>query len=812
MTISKTFASLAEAHEQLPPPVESRNLLEQIDQQIDELPILVVLDGDPTGTRTCRGINVLTAWDNTTLVEEFRTCHRGFVIFMDSYQLNSAVALRLISEICTAVKRAAAEAERNFEIVLRHDSPLGSHFPDALQVVEETVDNVDGWILAPRFRSDGLSASIRDICRDDGTPDHTSSDMIDNMVQSNGSIPRHRVRSISLQDIREGGVSAVAKWLLECDPGCIIIVDAMVDTDMEIFVLGLIQAKSAGRSYLYSTEASFVSTRLAIGPTFRLTAQELGLATQTSSGGLIVGGPCVYEQTSLQRIIPGLGLNLKLITLMADDLLRGTESSYTTVLTAADEASKYIVDGYDVLLVASNDSGGGCDGVSSSEIATAVSAAFILFLRLVTPRPRYIITNPGFPPLNRVTGTSLDIARTGLRIRRARIMGETPAGQPVWCCDEPSSKFFDIPYVMFYRTDRHIEDLLELIVSWESRNFKRRPKMGYQRLGNSGLKVSKIILGCMTFGNPSWEGSPWVLPEGEALPLLKKAYDCGINTWDTANTYSNGISEILIGKALEKYEIPRSKVVIMTKLYYPVLDVESSARPNPAVNDGDLVNQMGLSRKHIFEAVEASLTRLKSKYIDVLQLHRIDDTPPEEVMRALHDLVQTGKVHYLGASSMYCWQLARLQYAAKINNWTTFTSMQGLYNLLYREEERETNQFCQAEGIGLVPWSPLARGLLARPWNVKTDRSTKDAKTAKWFSGNQDEKIVTRVQQLAQSKGCSMSALAIAWLLKKGACPIVGLNSMERIESASQALAVRLDDADMRFLEEQYRPLAVQAI
>ncbi|KAF7590658.1 hypothetical protein BBP40_002549 [Aspergillus hancockii] len=218
------------------------------------------------------------------------------------------------------------------------------------------------------------------------------------------------------------------------------------------------------------------------------------------------------------------------------------------------------------------------------------------------------------------------------------------------------------------------------------------PKKQYQRLGKSGLRVSKVSLGCMTFGNPSWEGSPWVLPEEEALSLLKKAYDCGINTWDTADMYSNGMSEILIGKALSTYNIPRSKVVIMTKLYYPVfLEPESNVRPM------------------------ASLARLNTDYIDVLQLHRVDDTPPDAVMRALHDLVRMGTIYYLGASSMYCWQLARLQYAAKMNHWTTFISMQGLYNLLYREEEREINPFCDAEGIGLIPWSPLARELLARP-------------------------------------------------------------------------------------------------
>ncbi|KAE8312044.1 NADP-dependent oxidoreductase domain-containing protein [Aspergillus transmontanensis] len=823
MTISNYIVSLAEAQTRLPPPVESSRLLEQIDQQIDQFPILVVLDDDPTGTQTCHGINVLTVWDDATLVEEFHTCDRGFFILTNSRALPTAEARKLISEICTAVKKAAVQAQKTFEIVLRGDSTLRGHFPDEPQVAEEVIGKVDGWILAPFFRQGGrftiddvhyvadaegnLVPAAQTIFAKDATFGYTSSNLIDYVVEkSNGSIARHRVQSISLQDIREGGVSAVTKRLLEFAQGSIIVVNAIADTDLEIFVLGLLQAKSAGRNYIYRTGAAFVSTRLAIRPKPPLSAQDLGLSTEASSpGGLIIAGSYVSKTTDqLQALTSGCGSALKVITLDVESLLNSTGSSYSTVLSAADEAGKYISDGQDVLLMTSRRLVNSHDELSGLQIGSIVSSALVLFLRLLIPRPRYIIAKGGI--------TSSDIATKGLRMRRAGIIGQASAGVPLWRCDEPSSKFSDIPYVVFPGNVGHQDALLDLVTSWKSTSPEKRPKMQYQRLGNSGLKVSKIILGCMTFGNPSWEGSPWVLPEAEALPLLKKAYDCGINTWDTANTYSNGMSEILIGKALERYNIPRSKVVIMTKLYYPVLEPESNARPNPAVNDGSLVNQMGLSRKHIFEAVDASLARLKSSYIDVLQLHRIDDTQPEEVMRALHDLVQMGKIHYLGASSMYCWQLARLQYAAKMNNWTTFTSMQGLYNLLYREEERETNRFCQAEGIGLIPWSPLARGLLARPWNVKTDRSVKDAKTAKWFSGEQDQKIIMRVDQLARSKGCSMSALAIAWLLEKGACPIVGLNSIERIESASEALAVRLSDADIRFLEEHYRPLPVQAI
>ncbi|KAB8244453.1 NADP-dependent oxidoreductase domain-containing protein [Aspergillus flavus] len=682
MTVSNYIVSLAEAQTRLPPPVASSRLLEQIDQQVEQLPILVVLDDDPTGTQTCHGINVLTVWDDATLVEEFHTCDRGFFILTNSRALPTAEARKLISDICTAVKKAAVQAQKTFEIVLRGDSTLRGHFPDEPQIAEEVIRKVDGWILAPFFRQGGrftiddvhyvadaegnLVPAAQTIFAKDATFGYTSSNLIDYVVEkSNGSIPRHRVQSISLHDIREGGVSAVAERLLKFAQGSIIIVNAIVDTDLEIFVLGLLQAKSAGRNYIYRTGAAFVSTRLAIRPKPPLSAGDLGLNTEASSpGGLIIAGSYVSKTTDqLQSLTSGRGPALKVITLDVESLLNNTESSYST------------------------------GGITSSDIATK-----------------------------------------GLRMRRAQIIGQASAGVPLWRCDEPSSKFSGIPYVVFPGNVGHQDALLDMVTSWQSRSIEKRPKMQYQRLGNSGLKVSKIILGCMTFGNPSWEGSPWVLPEAEALPLLKKAYDCGINTWDTANTYSNGMSEIIIGKALERYNIPRSKVVIMTKLYYPVLEPESNARPNPAINDGVLVNQMGLSRKHIFEAVDASLARLKSSYIDVLQLHRIDDTHPEEVMRALHDLVQMGKIHYLGASSMYCWQLVRLQYAAKMNNWTVFTSMQGLYNLLYREEERETNKFCQAEGIGLIPWSPLARGLLARPWNVKTDRSVKDAKTAKWFS------------------------------------------------------------------------------
>lgn len=256
----------------------------------------------------------------------------------------------------------------------------------------------------------------------------------------------------------------------------------------------------------------------------------------------------------------------------------------------------------------------------------------------------------------------------------------------------------------------------------------------------------------------------------------------------------------------------------MTKLYYPVMNDHS--RPQPAINDGlELVNQMGLSRKHIFEAVEASLARLGTSYIDVLQLHRINtaESHPEEIMHALHDLVTMGKVHYIAGSSMRTWEFARLHYTAKMNRWTTFTSMQNFYNLLYREEEREMIPFCQAEGIGITPWSPVARGLLTRPWNTQTERSVQDAKSRKWFGvevEEQNRRIVDRVEILAKRMKCSMAGVSVAWLLRKGCMPIMGLTSEKRIREAVDAFEVerRLSIEDIKWLEEGYRSVEVQAM
>ncbi|KAF8708254.1 Aldo kereductase, partial [Rhizoctonia solani] len=247
-------------------------------------------------------------------------------------------------------------------------------------------------------------------------------------------------------------------------------------------------------------------------------------------------------------------------------------------------------------------------------------------------------------------------------------------------------------------------------------------KMPYVRLGNSGLKVSRIILGTMTYGSPEWQG--WVLGEEEGMKHIKAAYDMGIQTFDTANVYSNGLSETILGKAIKKYNLPRDEIVVMTKLYFTVA---------PSVNiawasAGDYVNQNGLSRKHIFEAVKHSLERLQLDYVDVLQCHRFDpDTPIEETMQALHDVVQAGYARYIGMSSCYAWQFHVMQNYAITHNLTPFISMQNHHSLVYREEEREMFPTLKHFGVGIIPWSPLARGYLTKPVNDETSkRNTAD--------------------------------------------------------------------------------------
>lgn len=338
-------------------------------------------------------------------------------------------------------------------------------------------------------------------------------------------------------------------------------------------------------------------------------------------------------------------------------------------------------------------------------------------------------------------------------------------------------------------------------------------EMEYVRLGNSGLKVSKIILGTMGFGSKDWQD--WVLDEEDSLPLIEHAYKRGINTWDTADVYSHGRSEEIVGKALKKYNIPRNRVVIMTKCFFGV-DDEGTQPPISACarNDGAWVNRTGLSRKHILDAVDASVERLGT-YIDVLQIHRLDrETPREEIMKALNDVVESGKVRYLGASSMHAWEFQALQNVADRNGWHKFISMQNYHNLIDREEEREMIPYCLDSGVSLIPWSPMARGVLTRPWNSPGSvRESTDATLKGIVRGRQneaDEAIVGRVEELAGKKGVTMAQIALAWSLSQPSeQPIVGLSSIKRIDEAVASLQVKLTPEEIKYLEEPYVPKVV---
>jgi aryl-alcohol dehydrogenase-like predicted oxidoreductase len=338
----------------------------------------------------------------------------------------------------------------------------------------------------------------------------------------------------------------------------------------------------------------------------------------------------------------------------------------------------------------------------------------------------------------------------------------------------------------------------------------------YRQLGKSGLRVSVPILGGMSFGDPDW--MPWVLDEEKTLPLLKAAYDKGLNTWDTANIYSNGASETIIAKALKEYDIPRHKVVIATKCYGTVGEeakVSGVMHSDLIARSKDYVNQNGLSRQAIFNAVDASLKRLQTGYIDLLQIHRFDkNTSIEETMEALHDLVKSGKVRYIGASSMWTYQFAMMQHVAEKHGWTKFVSMQNYYNLLYREEEREMNKYCNLTGVGLIPWAPLCRGHLARPPSDSAESARLASEDGKPFysvgNGEVDKKIIGRVQELAEKKGWSMSHVALAWINKRVSSPIIGFSSLQRMEDALQARGKTLTEEEEKYLEELYEPKAVQ--
>ncbi|KAH7116153.1 NADP-dependent oxidoreductase domain-containing protein [Dendryphion nanum] len=344
----------------------------------------------------------------------------------------------------------------------------------------------------------------------------------------------------------------------------------------------------------------------------------------------------------------------------------------------------------------------------------------------------------------------------------------------------------------------------------------KESKAEYRQLGKSGLRVSVPILGAMSIGTSEWQ--PWVLNEDESLPLLKAAYDRGITTWDTANVYSNGVSEEIVGKAIKKYNLPREKVTILTKCFGYVGE-EPSLRgilyKDELPQLKDYTNQGGLSRAAIFNAVNKSLKRLDTDYIDLLQIHRFDpEVPLEETMEALHDLIKSGKVRYIGASSMWAVEFAQLQFVAEKNGWTKFVSMQNHYNLLYREEEREMNRFCNSTGVGLIPWAPLCRGHLARPASAfgSTTRSAGEKGSPNFSTGHleSDKKIVERVEELAKKHEWKMATVALAWINKRVTAPIIGFSSEARMDEALEARGKTLSDEEEKYLEELYQPRSIQ--
>ena len=320
--------------------------------------------------------------------------------------------------------------------------------------------------------------------------------------------------------------------------------------------------------------------------------------------------------------------------------------------------------------------------------------------------------------------------------------------------------------------------------------------MEYVRFGSTGMKVSKICLGCMTYGVPERGAHPWTLDEEQSRPFIRKALELGINFFDTANSYSDGTSEEIVGRALRDFA-QRDEVVIATKGYFPW---------------GDRPNQGGLSRKAIMAAIDASLRRLGADYVDLYQIHRWDyETPIEETLEALHDIVKAGKARYIGASSMHAWQFAQALYTAERHGWTRFVSMQNYYNLLYREEEREVMPLCQAEGIGVIPWSPLARGRLTRPWqaeNTKRFETDQFGKTMYSKTEEADRKVVDRLTELSEKRGVPRAQLALAWMLNKPfvTCPIVGATKPNHLTDAVAALSLRLTPEEIALLEEPYTP------
>ena len=319
--------------------------------------------------------------------------------------------------------------------------------------------------------------------------------------------------------------------------------------------------------------------------------------------------------------------------------------------------------------------------------------------------------------------------------------------------------------------------------------------MDFVRLGNTGLKVSRLCLGTMTYGSSRWR--PWVLDEAESRPFIQRALEHGITFFDTADMYSDGASEEVVGRALKDFA-RRDQVVLGTKVFNPM-----GAGPN----------DRGLSRKHIMEAIDASLRRLGTDYVDLYQIHRFDpETPIDETLDALHDVVKAGKARYLGASSMFAWQFAKMLCASDARGWTRFVSMQNHYNLVYREEEREMLPLCREEGIAVIPWSPLARGFLAgnrrKADRGDTIRAKTDDYSHRLYYADSDFAIADRVTEIAARKGVRPAQIALAWVLARPGvtAPIVGASKLSQLDESVAALDIRLDQDEMRVLEECYQP------
>ena len=332
-----------------------------------------------------------------------------------------------------------------------------------------------------------------------------------------------------------------------------------------------------------------------------------------------------------------------------------------------------------------------------------------------------------------------------------------------------------------------------------SRIDSRRRAVELVNLGRTGVKVSRICLGCMTYGSSRWR--PWVLEEEASRPFFRRAWEAGINFFDTADMYSDGVSEEVLGRALQDLSIPRAQVVVATKVFNPM---------------GESLNERGLSRKHIMHSIDASLKRLQLDYVDLYQIHRFDPSVPvEETLEALDAIVKAGKALYIGASSMFAWQMAKMLHASERLGLARFVTMQNHYNLVYREEEREMIPLCLDEGIGLIPWSPLARGFLtanrSREGVGATSRGKTDDYAKNLYRDDADFNVVDRVGEIARARGVSNAQVALAWVLKRPGVtsPIIGASKSAHLDDAIAATQLTLDAAEIKALEEPYRPHSV---